>query len=105
RHRHAAARADDEGDGGAPDLEDPDGASRPARGSRGPGGVARLRRVLVLDGRGLRPVRRSRDLLALSSRPGCAHVALVLTPPPARRTSMEWAVSSATSRRKTVSTT
>jgi len=50
------------------DLEDPDGTGRPARGGRCAGGVAGVGRVLVLDGRGLRPVRRPRDLLGQSSR-------------------------------------
>jgi NAD(P)-dependent dehydrogenase (short-subunit alcohol dehydrogenase family) len=45
------------------DLEDPDGARRPAGRGRGPRDLARLGRVLLQHRRRLQPLRRPRDLL------------------------------------------
>src|SRR5207244_6085535 len=63
RHQHRSAPADDQRDGGPADLEDPDGEGRPAGGSRRAGGVARVRRVLVLDRIRVRPLGRAGHLL------------------------------------------
>jgi nucleoside-diphosphate-sugar epimerase len=53
--------------GGPAHREDSDGEGRSTGRSRCAGCVARLRRLLLHDGRGARPLRRPRDLLALGA--------------------------------------
>src|SRR5439155_1570215 len=61
--RHRAAPADGALHGGHARGEDPDGTRRQAGGGRRARRLAVLRRVLVLDGRGVRPLGRPGDLL------------------------------------------
>src|SRR5437867_13255676 len=65
--RHRAAPADGALDGRHARREDSDGTRGEAGGSRRARRVAVLRRVLVLDGRGLRPLGRPRDLLKVGA--------------------------------------
>ncbi len=63
RHRDGPGQADVEGDRRLPGRQDPDGACGSSGGGRRARRLARLRRVLVLDGRGLRPFGRPRYVL------------------------------------------